>query len=140
MQQNWCVAVGSLVILLVLATLGRADEAAAVKAIEKAGGKITVDDKQPDKPVVAVIMWGPGFKVEILKELKELKSLQKLRIGGPWITDEGLKDLKEIKTLQLLEVRSPRVSDAGLKELKEALPNLKVRRASPGETPFADPK
>jgi hypothetical protein len=69
--------------------------------------------------------------------LKELKALQKLRIGGPWITDDGVKQLRDIKTLQMLEIRSPKVSDAALKELQEALPKLKLRRASPGEKPFA---
>jgi hypothetical protein len=126
--------------MVLTVALSRADEAAAVKAIKKAGGELIVDDKQPGKPVVAAILWGPTFQVEILNEVKELKSLQKLRIGGPWITDAGLKNLKEIKTLQILEVRSPRVSDAGLKELQEALPKLKIRRASRGETPFAEMK
>jgi hypothetical protein len=119
--------------LLVLAAVGRADEAEAVKAIEKAGGKVMVDDAQPDKPVVTVILWGPGFKAEMLKDLKEFKSLQRLRIGGPWITEEGLKPLRELKGLQKLEVRSPNVTDAGLKEIQDALPDCKIRRAAPGD-------
>ena len=40
--------------LLALAAVGRADEAAAVKAIEKMGGRVTRDAKQPGKPVVKV--------------------------------------------------------------------------------------
>jgi hypothetical protein len=125
-RQRWGSGVGVVLALLVLSATGRADEAEAVKAIEKAGGKITVDDKLPKMPVVAVLLWGPGFKVEVLKELKDLKSLQKLKMGGPWITDEGLKELKSLKTLQLLELRSPNITEAGLKELKEALPEVKV--------------
>jgi hypothetical protein len=82
-------------------------------------------------------MWGAGYDGALLKELKELKGLQKLRVGGPWITDDGVKELRDVKTLQLLEVRSPKVSDAALKDLQEALPKLRLRRASPGETPFA---
>jgi hypothetical protein len=139
MRQHWRAGAGTLA-LVIAAAFGRADEATAVKALKSAGGQILVDDKQPQKPVVGVILWGARFKAAHLKELKDLKSLQKLRIGGPWITDEALKDLHEIKTLQILEVRSPRVSDAGLKKLKEALPKLKIKRASPGETPFADSK
>src|SRR5262249_771413 len=108
-----------------------------VKTLEKAGGKIIVDDKQAKKPVVGVILWGPSFKAELLPQLKELKSLEKLRIGGPWITDDGVKELKNVKNLQFLEIRSPKVTDAALKDLGEALPKLKLRRASPGETPFA---
>jgi len=45
---------GILLGLLVLAVAGRADEAAAVKAVEKLGGRITVDAKRPGKPVVGV--------------------------------------------------------------------------------------
>ena len=123
-----------------MVSAARSDEAEAVKTIEKAGGKITLDDKQPEKPAVAVIMWGPGFKVELLKDLKEMKSLQKLRIGGPWITDDGVKDLKELKNLQVLEIRSPKVTDAALKDLQESLPKLKIRRASPREKPFEEAK
>jgi hypothetical protein len=126
MRQRWGVGSGVVLALLFLSATGRADEAEAVKAIEKAGGKITVDDKQPNKPVVAVLLWGPGIKVEVLKELQELKSLQKLKMGGPWITDEGLKELKGLKSLQLLELRSPKITETGLKELKEALPEVKV--------------
>ena len=42
-RQRWAVRGGVLLGLLVLAVTGRADEAAAVKAIEKLGGRITVD-------------------------------------------------------------------------------------------------
>jgi len=139
-RQRWGAMAGALVALLLAVSVGRSDEAEVVKALKEAGGTITVDDKQTDKPVVAVILWGPTFKGEMLKDLKEFKSLQKLRIGGPWITDDGVKDLKELKNLQLLEIRSPKVTDAALKDLQEALPKVKIRRAAPGETPFADPK
>jgi hypothetical protein len=137
MRHRWLVGVGVLAFLLSAPAAGRADEAASVKVLEKAKATILVDDKKDDKPVIGVIMWGAGFNGDLLKELKEIKNLQKLRIGGPWITDDGVKQLREIKTLQMLEIRSPKVSDAALKELQEALPKLKLRRASPGETPFA---
>src|SRR5262245_57867784 len=95
--------VGTAVVLglLVLAGTVRADEAAAVKAIEKMGGKVTRDDKRPGKPVLGV----------------DLSQKQ--------ITDAGLKLLKEFKTLQMLNIRSTAVTDAGLKELKE-LKNLET--------------
>ena len=134
MRQLWIT--GTALALLMAANLGRADEAAAVKVIAKAGGTIIVDDKQAEKPVVGVIMWGPGFHGGLLKEPKDLKSLHKLRIGGPWITDDGIKELSQLKSLQVLEVRSPKVTDGALKELQEALPNLTFRRAAPGEKPF----
>jgi hypothetical protein len=137
MRLRWLTGTGLLLFLLIAVTHGRADEAGSVKVLEEAKATILRDDQKPDKPVIGVIMWGAGYKGELLKELKELKDLQKLRIGGPWITDDGVKELREIKTLQMLEIRSPKVSDAALKDLQEALPKLKLRRAGPGETPFA---
>jgi hypothetical protein len=131
------VGVGFVASVLIVAALGRADEAASVKTLAQAKATIILDDEKTEKPVVGVIMWGSGYNGNLLKELKELKNLQKLRIGGPWITDDGIKELHAIKTLQMLEIRSPKVSDAALKELQSALPKLKLRRASPGETPFA---
>jgi hypothetical protein len=96
-----------------------------------------LDDNKSDKLVIGVIMWGPGYKVELLKELKQLPDLQKLRIGGPWITNDGVKELHDLKSLQMLEIRSPNVSGDALKDLQTALPKLKFRRANPGEAPFA---
>jgi hypothetical protein len=137
MRQRWLASVGFVALLLMTTGPGRADEAASVKALEEAKATLLRDDQQPGKPVVGVIMWGAGYNGALLKELKELKTLQKLRIGGPWITDDGVKELRAVKTLQMLEIRSPKVSDGALKELQEALPKLKLRRANPGETPFA---
>ncbi len=59
-----------------------------------------------------------------LKELKELKNLQKLKLSASFrITDAGLKELKEFKSLLELELDGTPVTDAGLRELKE-LKNL----------------
>jgi len=60
-----------------------------------------------------------------LKELKELKNLRELFLGGT-VTDAGLKELKEVKSLQFLFIGSPQVTAAGVKELKAALPGLKI--------------
>jgi hypothetical protein len=134
MRQRWLVGTGLLAFLLNAAAFCRADEAASVKVLEKAKATIIRAD---EKPVVGVIMWGREYDGGLLKELKELKHLQKLRIGGPWITDDGVKELREIKNLRLLEIRSPKVSDTALKDLRKALPKLKLRRALPDEVPFA---
>jgi hypothetical protein len=137
MLRRSLVALGLVAFQLGAITSVLADEAATVKTLEDAKATIIRDDKSTDKPVIGVIMWGPGFKGDLLKELKQLPNLQKVRIGGPWITDDGVKELRSIKTLQMLEIRSPNVTDGALKDLQEALPKLKYRRASPGETPFA---
>jgi hypothetical protein len=137
MRHRWQLCAGLSAFLLFATVLVRADEAESIKVLEKAKATILRDDQQAAKPVVGVIMWGAGYDAGLLKELKELKTLQKLRIGGPWITDDGVKELRDIKTLQMLEICSPKVSDAALKDLQAALPKLKLRRANPGETPFA---
>jgi hypothetical protein len=136
LRHRWLVGLVLVAFLLNATTFARADEAASIKTLEEAKATLIRDDQKPDKPVIGVIMWGAGFKHELLKELKEIKNLQKLRIGGPWITDDGVKELKELKNLQLLEIRSPKVSDDALKDLQTTLPKLKFRRAAPGEKPF----
>ena len=136
MRQRWLIGAGLLAFLLNAAPFGRADEAASVKVLKEANATIILDDQQPEKPVVGLIMWGT-YNASILKEVQQLRSLQKLRIGGPWISDKGLKKLRTIKTLQMLEIGNATVSEDALKELQSAIPKLKIRRASPGETPFA---
>src|SRR5262245_62445988 len=110
---------GMLLGLLVLAVAGRADEAAAVKAIEQLGGKVKRDTKQPGKPVVAVDLRSTLTTDADLKVLKECKHLQVLDLGVTQVTDAGLKALKELRQLQKLDLTFTKVTDAGLKELKE---------------------
>ena len=77
---------------------------------------------------------------DIVAELKKLGTAQTKKTWMNHGAQEpclGVKELREIKTLQMLEIRSPKVTDAALKDLQTALPKLKLRRASPGETPFA---
>src|SRR5215475_10522525 len=105
--------------LLVLALTDRADEAAAVKMIEKLGGTVTRDDKRPGKPVVVVDLRGTKITDAGLKELKELKNLQEVVLFRTAITDAGLKELKELKSLQWLHLGFTKITDAGLKKLKE---------------------
>ena len=102
MQQRWA-AIAVVIGLLVLAKAGRADEAEAVKAIEKLGGKVEVDYKQPGKPVVSVEFRGVRHELtdEGLKHLKGLKSLQSLDLSSTQITDEGLKHLKDLRICSL---------------------------------------
>src|SRR5215470_7339694 len=105
--------------LLVLAGPGRADEASAVKAIEKLGGRVTVNPERPGKPVVGVDFNNPQLTDAGLKGLKDLKSLQTLSLIRTAVTDAGLKKLKEFKSLRELDPSGTQVTDAGLKELKE---------------------
>jgi len=117
----------------VIVALASADEADAVKALEKAGSKIFRDDKDAAKPIVAVEMWGAGFNSDLLVHLKEFKHLQRLRLAGPWVNEKGLKELHGIKTLKVLRVRGPGVTDNAIKDLQKALPELKVSRIAPDD-------
>jgi hypothetical protein len=93
------------------------DEAAAVKAIEKFGGSVTVDTKQAGKPVIAVQLFWSKVTDAGLKELAGLKRLQSLDLSGTNVTDAGLKELAVLKSLQSLDLGRTQVTDAGLKLL-----------------------
>ena len=44
------------------------------------------------------------------------------------MTDAGLKELKDLKQLTTLSLGGPKVTDAGVKELQAALPKCKIQR------------
>ena len=111
-----------------LAGPARADEEAAVKAVEKRGGKVRRDDKAPDKPVVAVDLRSTLTTDADLKVLKECKHLQVLDLGVTQVTDAGLKELKELRQLRRLALRDSKVTDAGVADLQKALSDLQVIR------------
>src|SRR5438270_435213 len=107
------------VALLILSSgAARADEASAVKAVEKLGGKVTRDDKLPGKPVIGVNLTGRGVTDAGLKELKDLEQLTSLYLAYTKVTDAGMKELKDLKQLTSLNLAETNVTDAGLKELK----------------------
>src|SRR5262245_20180551 len=118
-RQRGTVGAGVLLGLLVLAGAGRADEAAAVKVIEKLGGKVKRPDKRPDNPVIGVDLERSKGTDADLQELKQVQSLQTLNLKVTKITDAELRGLKEVKSLQELWLDETKVTDAGLKELKE---------------------
>lgn len=100
---------------------GRSDgEKAAVTAVEKLDGTVTVDETHTSKPVVAVSLRATKVADAELTVLKEFKKLQRLDLAGAIeITDAGLKELKEIKSLRTLVLMNTRITDTGLKEFKE---------------------
>jgi hypothetical protein len=99
--------------------------AAARKAIEKLHGTVVVEGLVRRRIVEVNFdrVTDAG-----LKELKDLKSLQRLYLNDrPWtvgqrqspVTDAGLKELKELKSLQSLCLNGTQITDTGLKELKD---------------------
>src|SRR5262249_34447777 len=110
---------GAMLAAVVLSGAARADEAAAVKLVEKLGGKIVRDGKQPGQPVVKVDLASTRVTDADLKALKELKQLTALNLFGAQVTDAGVKELKDLKQLTELDLGVTEVTDAGLRELKD---------------------
>src|SRR5437016_6313067 len=86
--------IGAVMLLACLSGAARADEASAVKAVEKLGGKVTRAENLPGKPVIAVNLAGAQVTDAVLKELKDLKQLTTLNLNATPVTGAGLKELK----------------------------------------------
>jgi internalin A len=116
----------------------------AVQLVEKYGGKVLRDDKQPGEPVIAVNLsrapfpggkkgGGTGFTrgdgagglpaswpSDLLKELKQFKQLASLDLSGRGgVSGRGFSELKELKQLTTLDLGRTQVTNEGLSELKE---------------------
>src|SRR5947208_10389805 len=104
--------VGAVMLLACLSGAARADEASAVEAVEKLGGKVTRDDKLPGKPVIGVNLNHSKVTDASLKELKDLKQLTTLILTGTQVTDAGLKELADLKQLTSLNLGYTKVTDA----------------------------
>ena len=130
----------------------RADSAKAtaiaeIAEIKKLGGKITLDENTPGKPVCGVdlsrtqvtdaglmhlegfaalqALWLPATKITDarLEHLKGLTQLQRLSLRGSKVTDAGLVGLEHLARLQSLDLAHTQVTDAGLEHL-QGLTNL----------------
>ena len=73
----------AVVAVFIMAPAVHADEASALKAIEKVEGKVTRDEVTPGMPITAIELAGPRVTDALLKELKEFKHLQILGLGAP---------------------------------------------------------
>ena len=92
-------------------------EAKVVAEIEELGGKVTIDEKSPEKPVVGVDLKGTQVTDIGLAHLEGLTKLQSLDLYGTKVTDAGLERLKGLSELQVLWVGDTEVTDAGLEHL-----------------------
>lgn len=104
---------------------GNPAEAAAIAAIQQLGGKVEVDEKNPDKPAIKVYLHRTRVKDSDLAHLAQLKQLQNLFLGRTQITDAGLVHLRQAIHLKTLSLNATGVTDAGLQHLIE-LKNLKT--------------
>ena len=105
-----------------------ADQAKAIAEIEKLGGRVTVDAKSPDEPVIEVEL--PSSKVTDaeLQHFAGLAQLQVLDLNGTKITDAGVQHLIRLSKLQQLFIRDTTTTEDGTKKLQQALPNCKITR------------
>jgi beta-lactamase regulating signal transducer with metallopeptidase domain/Leucine-rich repeat (LRR) protein len=96
-----------------------ADEAKAIAEIRKLGGKVTVDEKNPGKPVIDVELESTKVTDAWLEHLKGLNQLHSLILFQTQVTGTGLVHLKSLPRLEILFLTGTPVTDAGLVHLKD---------------------
>ena len=98
------------------------EQAKAVAEIEKLFGRVEIDEKRPDKPVITVHLGGTCLSNVVdddLVHLKALPRLQSLELYKTSVTGAGFvhfRGLTELKTLDLSFSRM--VDNEGLENLK----------------------
>ena len=97
----------------------------AVAAIRKLGGKVTLDEENPGRPL-SVNFYGSKVTDAGLEHLKGLAKLQTLALQRTNVTDAGLVHLKGLTNLQALGLAGTKVSDDGVKDLQAALPKCEI--------------
>jgi Leucine Rich repeat len=111
--------------LILVAAPVRAEDEAAIAAVQKAGGKIERDDKAPDKPVRVVNLGVTAADDAALASIKGFSKIEKLTLNNTKITDAGLDNVKGLGTLKKLYLVDTKIGDAGVEKLKE-LKELRV--------------
>jgi hypothetical protein len=89
----------------------------AVAAIEKIGGKVEYDPKDPARPVVRVRLNETRVTDKDLEHLRGLTALRRIDLHGTAVTDEGLRHLRGLTKLNRLYLTATKVSDKGLGHL-----------------------
>ena len=100
-------------------------QAAVVKSLEKLGGRIAGTRSLGRVTMTSAIFQGYQLTDAALKDVKELTTLQELRLDQTSVTDTGLRDLVGLTNLHRLSLDGASVTDAGLKYLK-GLTNLQT--------------
>ena len=96
----------------------KADEANAIAEIEKLGGKVTRDEKSPDRRVISVDLSTRNVTDQWLACLQGLPQLQSLRLRITQVTDAGLIHVAGLTRLQLLDLAYTKITDPGLVHLE----------------------
>ena len=119
------IAAISMFIVLLGTTTARADDEAAIAALQKIGGKIERDDKAPEKPVKTVNLGVTQADDGALGSVKGFSKLEKLTLNNTKITDAGLDAIKPLASLKKLYLVDTKIGDAGVEKLKD-LKELRV--------------
>jgi hypothetical protein len=98
----------------------------AVAAINKLGGRVTLDEEKPGKPVIGVDLTATKITDCGLVHLKGLTKLRLLFLTKTKITDSGLVHLKGLIGRRSLYLVRTNVTAAGVKKLRAALPKCKI--------------
>jgi hypothetical protein len=96
----------------------KAEQDRAIAEIKKLGGKMEVDSKRPDRPVIAVNLKRTKVMDASLEYLRGLTRLEKLYLEETQVTDGGLDYLKGLTNIEALELGRTKVTDKGLEHLK----------------------
>lgn len=106
-------------------------EKAALAELKQIGGVLVhYDDRQPDRPVVAVDFTNhASFQEAWLRHLAAFPHLSTLGLSGVPLTDAGLRHLNGLTRLETLTLADTRITDEGLAELLKlkSLRHLDVR-------------
>ena len=81
-----------------------AGQSTAIAEIEKLGGKVTVDERIADKPVIGVSLDRTKVTDSGLVCLKALSRLKSLKLRNTSVTDAGLEQLKALRELRSLDL------------------------------------
>jgi internalin A len=107
-------------LLLTFERAGAETQEEAAKAIEKVGGRASIDDKLPGKPVVYVSLEGKKIDDTVMKHLEAFPELRTLEVQECPITDEGVRSVRGLKRLQTVRFRFIHgITDKGAESLKD---------------------
>ncbi len=114
----------------------RAKQERAIAEIKKLGGKVEVDRRNPDLPVVVAVDLKHTKVIDAsLEHLKGLTDIEILFLKDTAVTDEGLGSVKGLTNLEVLELGRTKVTNKGLEYLKGF---VKLQRLDLGGTQVTD--
>jgi hypothetical protein len=86
--------------------------------VEKLGGHVRLDDKQPGAPIVEIDLHQTRTHDADLEILHGLSTLRTLNLFGTSITDAGLTHVAGLTKLEKLHLNNTSIGDAGLEHLR----------------------